>query len=119
MSSRRSPNWANSVRLIVLGAVTVLALIHPLQGLGQEQLTRKVKSRVAPVYPDIARRMSITGTVRVIVVVSSNGTVKSTKLVGGHPILVNAAMDALKKWRFEPASDESTGLVEFKFQPQD
>jgi TonB family protein len=87
--------------------------------MGQEQLTRKVKTRVAPVYPDIARRMNITGTVRVLVVLSSNGTVKSTKLVGGHPILVNAAMNALKKWKFEPASDESTGLVEFKFQPSD
>ena len=119
MSSRQNSNWANSARLVLMGAVTALALIHPLQGLGQEQLTRKVKSRVAPVYPDLARRMSITGTVRVIVVVSTNGTVKSTKLVGGHPILVSAAMDALKKWKFEPASDESTGLIEFKFQPQD
>jgi TonB family protein len=63
--------------------------------------------------------MSITGTVRVVVVVSNKGTVKSTKLVGGHPILVKAAIDALKKWKFEPASAESTGLVEFKFQPSD
>jgi hypothetical protein len=52
-------------------------------------------------------------------VVSSKGTVKITKLVGGHPILVSAAMDALKKWKFEPGSEESTGLVEFKFQPSD
>jgi TonB family protein len=119
VSSRQSPNWASRARLLAVGALAALALIQPVQGMGQDQLTRKVKSRVAPVYPDIARRMSITGTVRVIVVVSSNGTIKSTKLVGGHPILVNAAMDALKKWKFEPASDESTGLVEFKFQPQD
>jgi protein TonB len=96
-----------------------MALILPLPVRGQEQLTRKVKTRVAPVYPDIARKMSITGTVRVVVVVSSKGTVKSTKLVGGHPILVKAAIDALKKWKFEPASAESTGLVEFKFQPSE
>ena len=63
--------------------------------------------------------MNITGTVRVVVMVSSNGTVKSTKLVGGHPILVSAAMDALKRWKFEPGSEESTGMVEFKFQPSD
>jgi outer membrane biosynthesis protein TonB len=43
---------------------------------------------------------------------------KSTKIVGGHPLLVNAALDALKKWKFEPASEESTGVVEFKFEPQ-
>jgi outer membrane biosynthesis protein TonB len=43
--------------------------------------------------------------------------VKSTKVVGGHPLLVNAAVDAVKKWRFEPAADETTGVVEFKFDP--
>jgi outer membrane biosynthesis protein TonB len=43
--------------------------------------------------------------------------VKDTKVIGGNPILVNAAVDAVKRWRFEPASDESTGVVEFKFDP--
>jgi TonB family protein len=84
--------------------------------LAQDELTRKVKSKVAPSYPDIARRMSISGTVKLVVVVTPNGSVKSTKVMGGHPILVNAAMDALRKWKFEPAPDESTGIVEFKFQ---
>jgi protein TonB len=73
---------------------------------------------VAPVYPDVARRMSITGTVRLAVVVSPNGAVKSSKAVGGHPLLVNAAMDAIKRWKFEPAPAESSGIVEFNFQPQ-
>jgi TonB family protein len=85
----------------------------------QEELTRKTKTKVAPVYPDIARRMSITGTVKVLVVVAPNGNLRSTKVVGGHPLLVNAAMDAIKKWKFEVAPEESTGIVEFKFQPQE
>src|SRR5437773_11866673 len=63
--------------------------------------------------------MSITGTVKVLVVVAPNGNLKSTKAVGGHPLLVNAAMDAIKKWKSEQAPEESTGIVEFKFQPQD
>lgn len=82
------------------------------------ELSRKVKNRVAPVYPDIARRMNISGTVKVAVVVAPNGSLKSTKVVGGHPLLVTAAVDALKKWKFEPAAEESTGVVEFKFQPE-
>jgi TonB family protein len=63
--------------------------------------------------------MNITGTVKVLVVVSANGNLKDTKVVGGNPLLVNATMDALKKWKFEPAESESTGTLEFKFQPQD
>jgi outer membrane biosynthesis protein TonB len=38
--------------------------------------------------------------------------------MGGHPVLANAALDAAKKWRFEPASGESTGIIEFKFEPR-
>ena len=73
--------------------------------------------KVSPVYPELARRMSISGVVKVQVVVAPNGSVKSTKVVGGHPLLVNAATDAIKKWRFEAASEETTGIVEFKFDP--
>jgi len=83
-----------------------------------DELSRKAKTRVAPLYPDIARRMSIAGTVKLAVVVAPNGTVKSSRPVGGHPVLVNAAMDAIKQWRFETAPTESSGIVEFKFQPQ-
>jgi TonB family protein len=104
----------------IAGLLTVVAIVfHPLPAMAQGELTRKAKTKVAPAYPDLARRMNITGTVKVLVVVSPNGALKDTKIVGGNPLLVNAAMDALKKWKFEPADSESTGTVEFKFQPQD
>jgi TonB family protein len=80
-------------------------------------MPRKVKTKVSPAYPELARRMSIAGVVKVQVVVAPNGSVKTTKVVGGHPLLVNAAVDAIKKWKFEPAAEESTGVVEFKFDP--
>jgi TonB family protein len=83
-----------------------------------DELSRKPKTKVAPVYPDVARRMGVSGTVKLSVVVAPNGTVKSSKVVGGHPVLVNAAMDAMKQWKFESAPTESSGIVEFKFQPQ-
>jgi len=63
--------------------------------------------------------MNLRGTVKVLVVVSPDGNLKNSKVVGGNPILVNAALDALKKWKFEPASEESTGTVEFQFQPSE
>jgi protein TonB len=82
-----------------------------------QEVERKVKNKVSPEYPEIAKRMGLTGVVRLQIVVSPNGTVKDTKVIGGHPILVNAAVDAVKKWRFEPGSGESTGTLEFKFEP--
>ena len=82
-----------------------------------EELSRKAKTRVAPIYPDVARRMSIAGIVRLEVVVGPNGSVRSSKPIGGHPLLVDAAMDAMKQWKFEPGPTESSGIVEFKFHP--
>jgi len=83
----------------------------------QTDMTRPVKSKVQPVYPALARKMNITGTVKVQIVVSANGTVKDAKVVGGHPVLATAALDAVRKWRFEPAPTESSGVVDFKFEP--
>jgi TonB family protein len=113
VSRRSAQRWFAAV---LLAGVSGLILLHPLPSRAQE-LTRKAKTRVAPMYPELAKRMSISGVVKVEVVVAPNGSVKSTKVVGGHPLLVNAAIDAVKKWRFETASEETTGVVEFKFDP--
>jgi TonB family protein len=82
----------------------------------QTEIVRRAKTRVQPEYPELARRMNITGTVRVAVVVAPNGTVKEAKVLGGHPLLVNSALEAARKWRFEPAAAESSGIVDFKFE---
>jgi len=82
------------------------------------EIARRTKSRVQPVYPDLARKMNLAGTVKVEVVVAPNGSVKDAKVVGGHPVLANAALEAIKKWRFEPAAMESSGVVDFKFEPR-
>jgi TonB family protein len=82
----------------------------------QSDIVRRAKSKVQPTYPDLARKMNLTGTVKVAVVVAPNGTVKEAKVVGGHPVLATAALDAVRKWRFEPASIETSGVVDFKFE---
>ncbi|HTA48644.1 MAG TPA: energy transducer TonB [Verrucomicrobiae bacterium] len=108
-------------RARVLVAAMVIAAGAGVAGLRAQDATsdmvRRAKVKVAPVYPDLARKMNITGTVKIQVVVAPNGTVKDAKVVGGHPVLAGAALDAVKKWRFEPASVESSGVVELKFEP--
>jgi len=88
------------------------------QQVQNEELVRRAKSKVQPPYPDLARKMNLSGTVKVEVLVAPNGTVKEARIVGGHPVLANAALDAAKKWRFEPASVETTGVIDFKFEPR-
>jgi TonB family protein len=79
---------------------------------------RKVVTRVAPDYPELAKRMRLQGIVKVEAVVRPNGTVKSTRVVGGNPVLVDAAANAVSKWKFEPGSGETTELVQLTFIPQ-
>ncbi len=81
----------------------------------QEDSSRRVKAKVQPIYPTLAKDNNISGAVRIEVVVAPNGRVKSTKVLGGHPVLVEAALEAVKQWRYEPAERESTHVVEIKF----
>jgi TonB family protein len=76
---------------------------------------RKVKSKVAPVYPELARRMNIAGKVKIEVTISPDGRVKSSRAIGGHPLLVQACQEAVKEWKFATAPEESTQIVEFDF----
>ncbi len=125
------PVLSRKIRQWVAGLVFALLAIAGIDGMAApptpqaqseekpEELSRKPKVKVAPIYPDLARRMNIRGTVRLAVVVAPNGSVKSSKAIGGHPLLVTAAVDAVKRWKFEPAAMESTGVVEVRFDPQD
>lgn len=77
--------------------------------------TRKPVVNPDPEYPEIARRMNITGTVKLEIVIATDGSIKSVKVLGGHPLLVDAVQKALKKWKYAPGSAESTIQVDFKF----
>jgi len=104
--------------LMVVITIAVAGGIGSLQGQeGQSEIVRRAKSKVEPLYPPLARKMNLSGTVKVEIVVAPNGTVKDAKVVGGHPVLANAALEAVRKWRFEPATLETSGIVDFKFEP--
>jgi len=93
--------------LLAAGAV-------PAQDATPEQ-ARKVVSRVAPVYPDLATRLHITGVVKFRTTIAPNGSVKLVEPVGGNPVLIKAAQDALKNWKFAPAADETREVIELRF----
>ena len=101
--------------IIVLGVVA----FSPSFSLAQEQpeAKRKIVNKVVPVYPELASKMQIRGTVKLEVVVAPNGKVKSTQVVGGSPVLVRAAVDAIEKWKWAPAPQETKELLELNFHP--
>jgi protein TonB len=107
-------NRVFAVGLLLVGGWTATS---PRRAWAQEVLTRKVKTKVVPAFPELARRLNLSGMVKIRVTVAPNGTVKDAKLVGGHPLLANPALDAVLKWRYEAGPQESTGIVEIYFAP--
>jgi len=101
---------------LVLGGRAVLPLKAAAQDASTEASKRKVRTKVMPEYPALARQMNVAGRVKIEATVSADGRVLDTKVVGGSPLLVNAAVESLKKWRFEPATKDSVELVEFEFK---
>ncbi len=84
----------------------------------QSEGTRKLLVSAPAVYPDLAQRMKLTGTVQVEALVRRDGTVKEVKVMGGHPLLAEAVTQAVMKWRYEPATKETVILVKVSFRPQ-
>ena len=81
----------------------------------QEKSDRKLVKRVEPIYPPIAGQLHLTGAVKIVLQVTPEGKVLSLHTVGGNPILVAAAEGAVKQWKYEAATKESSETATIMF----
>jgi outer membrane biosynthesis protein TonB len=77
---------------------------------------RRILRKTVPLYPEVAKRIKLGGTVKVVAVVAADGEVKSVEPTGGSPILLKAAEDAVAKWKFA-SGGESREIIEVRFAP--
>jgi TonB family protein len=109
---------ANELKKAVWAGVLALALAGLAAGPAgaqEAEAPRKVTKRVTPVYSDIAKQARLAGTVKLLLTVAPDGTVKSLKTLGGNAVLASAAEAAAKQWRFEPLKKETYEPLAFKF----
>jgi TonB family protein len=92
-----------------------LALIVSLALPARAGDDRAVKLRVPPVYPEIAKRMRISGEVKLEATVDADGKVKDVKAVSGNHMLELAAEDAVRQWRFVPGDGDTVVTVAVNF----
>jgi TonB family protein len=96
---------------LALCAVSVASL-----GAQSAPITRRpVRHMVTPAYPELAKKLNLTGTARIEVPIGSDGVVKHTRVIGGHPVLAAEAERAAEKSTFEPGPAETVEVIEFKF----
>lgn len=104
--------------LLIILAVAA-CMIPALVGRAQESsANRRIVQQTAPVYPEVAKRMNLSGTVKVIATVAPDGKVKTVEPMGGSPVLIVAAKDAVSHWKFATGPAESREVIELHFNPQ-
>jgi TonB family protein len=108
---------ALGLALLLAGTFAYLPKAFGLEN-STEASKRKIRTRVVPDYPSLAKQMNVSGKVKIEAAVAADGYVVSAKVIGGSPLLVNSALDALKKWSFEPGSKDRSETVEFEFNNQ-
>jgi protein TonB len=79
-------------------------------------------NRPAPEYSAVARQMKVTGHVEVEATVGTDGNVEAVKVLTGNPLLTNSTVNAVKKWKFTPFTDngapaKAVALLSFDFKP--
>jgi TonB family protein len=95
-------------KTILLGAVLACAV-----SLAAED--RPAKKRVAPAYPELAKKMHIGGAVKMEVDVDPEGQVHEIKVIEGHALLRDAAITAVKQWVFTKSPAKSVEVVQVIF----
>ena len=83
------------------------AVVKPATGpaplrVGGNVLDAKILKRVLPVYPPLARTMRISGKVHLIGIISKSGVIEKLDVLDGHPLLVRAALEAVRQWIYQP-----------------
>jgi TonB family protein len=116
MSGVRSLPW-----FCVLLAASSWVFFSPQYSKAQQEpvAKRRLVERVAPAYPALVRSMALEGIVKVEALVAADGSVKGVDVKGGHPVLAQAALNAVRRWKWEVAAHESHEVVELKFSPSE
>lgn len=98
-----------------ISAAILLSAIAAASACGQD--ARRAVAKPTPRYPEVAKRLNLVGSVKIEIVIGPDGKIKNTNVLGGHPVLVNSTLDALKDWKYEPAKTETVATLTFDFHP--
>jgi TonB family protein len=100
---------------MLLMKAAVLAMVVALALPGHAAGDRAIKSKVPPVYPELAKRMKIGGVVKIEATVDADGKVTDVKTLSGSHTLSPAAEDAVRKWKFVSGDGTATVDVDVNF----
>ena len=115
---RRAVSRHQATRALLATLLALMLLIARADIAAQTaspDVSRRIKVAIKPEYSDLAKRLKLSGVVRVEVLIGADGKVKKAHVVGGHPVLALDAEKAALMTEFESATKESTQVLEFRF----
>jgi periplasmic protein TonB len=94
----------NPWRSILLPLVAVFALSaqDDIKRVSLAEANAAIASKIPPEYPALGKQLKLEGKVELEAVVAENGTVEKVNIVSGNPVLTRPAVDAVKRWKFNP-----------------
>jgi TonB family protein len=110
--------WNRGAKQSVSAFAIQLVLLLAIPSLCHAQESRRVLRSPTPVYPALAKRRNLSGTVKIKAVVTPDGQLRQVEVIGGDPVLTQAALEAVKEWRYAPGKTETHVELEFRFRPE-
>lgn len=96
--------YSSGMRRIIIVVVLALAALGQTSStrVPPDEAAKHILSKPSPVYPSLAEQARIQGNVILEATINESGAVSAIRLVSGHPMLVQAAFENVKKWKFRP-----------------
>jgi TonB family protein len=113
MIVNRPTGLARAIIVLLTVAFSFAVHLRAQSNSGEEK--REARRLVQPRYSELAKKLNLTGTVKVEVTIGPDGIVKKARVLGGHPVLAMDAEKAAMNSTFQPAAKETTEILEFKF----
>ena len=109
MNSRKLFSHARAALCLALALTFLPAALVP------QETEPKVLKKVLPAYPDILKKMGVSGTVRVKLTIGADGSVKDVEARGGNAIFIDSVAVAVRNWKYVPGERQRTADVTVTF----
>jgi TonB family protein len=116
-AGNRRPLKSLCFALLAILSVLSTPALHAQENAQSENTARKLIYRVEPEYPADLKRIRIGGLVRLDATISPSGAVEDATVAGGNPILAEAAIKAVKQWKYAPLDTRTKAKLVFHFNP--
>jgi TonB family protein len=110
MNSRKLLSHARAALCLAFALTFVPAAVVP-----QENPPPRLLKKVIPAYPEILKKMNVSGTVKVQVTIAADGSVKDVEVKGGNAIFIDSVAAAVRNWKFVPGERQRTADVTVNF----